>query len=66
MPAAIRNILRKSMIYLPIISVMLFWLGACLAASLMVDTPHITHLGFVTLPLVAASIAAVLRIRRRK
>jgi len=50
--------------YLPVISVMVFWLGACLIGSLIVDTPHITHLGLVTLPLVAASIAAVIKIHR--
>jgi hypothetical protein len=50
--------------YFPIIAVMIFYLGACVASSLIVKTPHITHLGFVTLPLVAAAIAASQKIRR--
>ena len=54
----------KAILYLPILSVMLFWLGADLIGSLMVDTPHLTHLGLVTLPLVVAAIVASLKIHR--
>jgi hypothetical protein len=54
----------KAIHYFPILAVMIFWLGACVISSLMVDTPHITRLGFVTLPLVVAAIAATLKIRR--
>ena len=54
----------KAIHYFPIIAVMIFWLGACVISSLMVDTPHITRLGFVTLPLVAAATGAGLKIHK--
>lgn len=50
--------------YFPILAVMIFWLGAGLIGSLMVDTPHITRLGLVTLPLLAAAVAASIKIHR--
>jgi len=59
-----KPITGKAIHYFPIVAVTIFWLGACVASSLMVATPHITQLGFVTLPLVAAAIAAAIKIRR--
>ena len=50
--------------YFPIIAVMVFWLGAGLVSSLMVDTPYITCLGLVTLPLVVCALVAVLKVKR--
>jgi len=54
----------KAIHYFPILAVMIFWLGADVLGSLMVPTPHLTHLGFVTLPLVIAAVAASIKIHR--
>jgi hypothetical protein len=59
-----QSLLDKLIIYIPVLSVMAFWLGPCFLASLMTDTPHITHLGFVTLPVIAAAVATTLKIYR--
>jgi len=62
MPETNRTVKSRAIHFFPVISVAIFWLGACVVSSLLVDPPHITQLGWVTLPFVAACVAAFFRI----
>jgi len=64
MPPSERHNRSRLFPYFPILAVMIFWLGADVISSLLVATPHLTQLGFVTLPLVAAALAAGWTIHR--
>lgn len=48
--------------YLPVLSFFIFWFQAALGGALYIKDPALIKLGVVTLPAVAAMIAAVVRI----
>ena len=55
----------KMLDYFPILAYAGFWLQGAALAALITRDPRLIALGLVTIPAVAAMLAAVVRIRRR-
>ena len=52
--------------YLPVISLFLYWLYACVAGALVSGDPRLLKLSFVSLPLAAGMALAAWKIRGKR
>ncbi len=57
---------EKIVDFFPLIAYGLFWLQGALIGSIVTGEPKLMALGFVTIPAIAAMVAAAVKIRRQQ